>query len=125
MFRIGLTAAAAAAALGLAACATTTPSYYGGMSTQNVNCGAGVLGGALVGGLAGNQVGKGQGQDLATIAGATVGGLFAATRPECQPQAYGQQPYAQQPYGQQAAYGVGNPQPTIVGYDRYGRPLYR
>ena len=37
------------------------------MSAQNVNCGAGVLGGALVGGLAGNQVGKGQGQDLARL----------------------------------------------------------
>ena len=71
MFRIGLTVAA----LGLTACATT-PSPYGGMSAQNVNCGAGVLGGALLGGLAGNQVGKGQGQDLATVAGATVGGLL-------------------------------------------------
>jgi outer membrane lipoprotein SlyB len=121
MVRIGLVAAA----LGLAACATTTPSYYGGMSAQNVNCGAGVLGGALVGGLAGNQVGKGQGQDLATIAGATVGGLFAATRPECQPQAYGQ-PYGQPApyYGQQVAYGS-NPPPNLVGYDRYGRPIYR
>ena len=86
MFRIGLTVAA----LGLTACATTPSPYGGGMSTQNVNCGAGVLGGALLGGLAGNQVGKGQGQDLATVAGATVGGLYAATRPECQPQAYGQ-----------------------------------
>ena len=121
MFRIGLTVAA----LGLGACATT-PSPYGGMSAQNVNCGAGVLGAAVLGGLAGNQIGKGQGQDLATAAGATVGGLIAATRPECQPQAYGRQPvYAQQPvYGQPVAYGYGQ-QPTLVGYDRYGRPIYR
>jgi hypothetical protein len=115
MFRIGLTVAA----LGLTACATT-PSPYAGMSTQNVNCGAGMLGGALLGGLAGNQVGKGQGQDPATIAGATVGGLYAATRPECQPQAYAQPV----PYVQPVAYG-GNPQPTLLGYDRYGRPIYR
>ncbi|HRO13345.1 glycine zipper 2TM domain-containing protein [Amaricoccus sp.] len=114
MHQIGLVAVA----LGLAACATT-PSYYGGVSAQNVNCGTGVLGGALLGGLAGNQVGKGQGQDLATIAGATVGGLFAATRPECQPQAYGR------PYGQPVAYGGHPPQATLVGYDRYGRPIYR
>ena len=64
MFRIGLTVAA----LGLSACAATTPSPYGGMSAQNVNCGAGVLGAAVLGGLAGNQIGKGQGQDLATAA---------------------------------------------------------
>jgi hypothetical protein len=127
MFRIGLTAAAL---LGLAACATT-PSPYGGMSAQNVNCGAGVLGAAVLGGLAGNQIGKGQGQDLATAAGATVGGLIAATRPECQPQAYGQQPaYGQPVYGQPVAYrqpaGYGGyGQPVLVGYDRYGRPVYR
>jgi hypothetical protein len=111
MFRIGLTVAA----LGLAACAG--PSPYGGMSAQNVNCGASVLGAAVLGGLAGNQIGKGQGQDLATAAGATVGGVIAATRPECQPQAYGQQP-VYGPYAQAQA-------PVLVGYDRNGRPIYR
>ena len=116
MFRIGLTVVA----LGLAGCAAP-PSPYGGMSAQNVNCGAGVLGAAVLGGLAGNQIGKGQGQDLATAAGATVGGLIAATRPECQPQAYGQP----QPYGQPAVYGGYPQQPVLVGYDRYGRPIYR
>jgi uncharacterized protein YcfJ len=124
MHRIGLTVAA----LGLAACAATTSPYgYSGtgMSAQDVNCGASVLGGALLGGLAGNQVGKGQGQDLATAAGATVGGLIAATRPQCQPRAYGQPVYGQpQPYGQPAGYGYPQ-QPVIVGYDRYGRPIYR
>jgi outer membrane lipoprotein SlyB len=110
MYRIVLTAAA----LGLAGCGATT-SPYGGMSAQNVNCGAGVLGGAVLGGLAGNQIGKGQGQDLATAAGATVGGLIAATRPECQPQAYGA------PRG----YGGAAPAPVLAGYDRYGRPVYR
>jgi uncharacterized protein YcfJ len=102
-----------ASAIGLTACATTSP--YGGMSAQDVNCGAGVLGGALIGGVAGNQIGKGQGQDLATAAGATIGGMLGATRPECQPQAY----------GQPAAYGRYQPAPVLVGYDRYGRPVYR
>ena len=91
------------------------------MSAQDVNCGAGVLGGAVLGGLAGNQIGKGQGQDLATAAGATVGGLLGATRPECQPQAYGRP----QAYGQPVAYGRYPQAPVLVGYDAYGRPIYR
>ena len=110
MYRIAFTVAA----LGLTACATASP-YGTQISAQDVNCGAGVLGGALLGGLAGNQVGKGQGQDLATAAGATIGGLFGATRPECQPQAY----------GQQQAYGRYPQSPVLVGYDPYGRPVYR
>lgn len=119
------------AAIGLAGCASSTPYGYGGgtMNAQDVNCGAGVVGGAVLGGLAGNQIGQGQGQDLATIAGATVGGLLGATRDQCQRQAYGQQVgYGQPVYGQpaygQPVYGR-NPQPVLVGYDRYGRPLYR
>jgi outer membrane lipoprotein SlyB len=115
MYRIALTVAA----LGLTACATTAPSG-GTLTAADVNCGAGVLGGALLGGIAGNQIGKGQGQSLATAAGATVGGLFGATRPECQPQAYGR-------YPQTPVYG-GYPQapaPVLVGYDPYGRPIYR
>jgi outer membrane lipoprotein SlyB len=121
MSRIALIAAAAVA---LAGCATGSPYGYGGgtMSAQDVNCGAGVLGGAVLGGLAGNQIGKGQGQDLATIAGATVGGLMGATRQQCQPQAYGQPVYAQPVYAQP---GYGRPQPVLAGYDRYGRPVYR
>lgn len=104
----------AAAAIALAGCATTSPYGYSGgtMSAQRVNCGAGVVGGAVLGGLAGNQIGKGTGQDVATIAGATVGGLLGATRENCQPQAYGQQ-------------GYGSARPTLVGYDPYGRPVYR
>ena len=129
MSRIALIAAASIA---LAGCATTSPSPYGygggTMDAQRVNCGAGVLGGAVVGGLAGNQIGKGQGQDLATIAGATVGGLLGATRQTCQPQAYGQPVYGQPAYGQpvygQPAYRR-SPQPVLVGYDRYGQPVYR
>lgn len=127
MSRIALIAAAA---LALAGCATSSPYGYTGsaMSAQNVNCGAGVVGGAVLGGLAGNQIGKGQGQDLATIAGATVGGLLGATRQTCQPQAYGQPVYQQPAYAQpvyaQPGYGR-PPQPVLAGYDRYGRPIYR
>ena len=119
------------AALGVTACATTTSPYGGGtVSAQDVNCGAGVLGGAVLGGLAGNQIGGGKGQDVATAAGATIGGLLGATRRECQPQAYGQPVYRQPGYGQpvyrqpayeQPAYG----RPVFIGYDAYGRPLYR
>jgi len=120
MYRIAFTAAA----LGVTACATTSTPYGGSISAQDVNCGAGVLGGAVLGGLAGNQVGKGQGQDLATAAGATIGGLLGATRSECQPQAYGHG-YARYPQG----YGQPNgryPQTAVlVGYDPYGRPVYR
>jgi len=117
-----------ASAIALAGCATSSPYGYTGtgMSAQRVNCGAGVVGGAVLGGLAGNQIGKGQGQDLATAAGATVGGLLAATRPNCQPQAYGQPTgYGQPVYTQSAGYGGYRPQPVLVGYDPYGRPVYR
>lgn len=129
MYRIALILSAA---LGLAACATTSQPY-GTMSAQDVNCGAGVLGGAVLGGLAGNQIGDGKGRDLATAAGATVGGLIGATRPQCQPQAYGQPAYGQPAYGQpvygqpvyrQPTYSP-YPQPVLAGYDRYGRPVYR
>ena len=120
MYRIALTVAA----LSLTGCTTTAP-YGGEISAQNVNCGAGVLGGAVLGGLAGNQIGKGQGQDLATAAAATVGGLLGATRPVCQPQAYGQPPQTYARYPQPPAYGRYPQTPVLVGYDPYGRPVYR
>lgn len=118
-----------AAAIGLAGCATSSPSPYGygggTMNAQRVNCAAGVAGGAVLGGLAGNQIGKGTGQDVATIAGATVGGLLGATRETCQPQAYGQQPvYTHEPVYGRPPYGHDR-QPVLAGYDRYGRPVYR
>ncbi len=116
------------AAIALAGCAASTPYGAGGAMNRDVNCGAGVVGGAVLGGLAGNQIGKGTGKDVATITGATVGGLLGATRQTCQPQAYGQ-PYPQQPVYGQATYGqpvYGGPrQPVLAGYDRYGRPVYR
>jgi outer membrane lipoprotein SlyB len=122
MYRIGLVAAA----LGLAACSTGSPyqtASYGNTapSARQINCGAGVIGGAAVGGILGNQIGDGKGQDIATAAGATVGGMLGASRPECQTQAYRQPTYGQPAYG---GYGQA-PSPVLVGYDQYGRPVYR
>jgi outer membrane lipoprotein SlyB len=130
MHRIALIAAA----LGLAACSTGSPyqtaPYASGPSARNINCGAGVLGGAAVGGILGNQIGGGKGQDIATAAGATVGGMLGASRAECQPQQTYRQPAYQPTYRptyRQPAYGgygqVSNP--VLVGYDQYGRPVYR
>lgn len=48
---------------------------------QGKGTGLGVIGGAVVGGLLGHQVGGGRGQDLATIAGA-VGGGYAGHKIE-------------------------------------------
>jgi uncharacterized protein YcfJ len=45
----------------------------------NANCIVGTTGAAAVGGIAGNQVGSGTGQDLATVAGATAGGLAGSS----------------------------------------------
>lgn len=45
----------------------------------NANCIVGTAGGAVVGGIAGNQVGGGTGQDLATAAGAAAGGLAGSS----------------------------------------------
>ena len=44
------------------------------ISTQGKETGLGVIGGAVVGGLLGNQVGGGNGRTLATVAGAVGGG---------------------------------------------------
>lgn len=44
------------------------------ITTQGNETGLGVIGGAVVGGLLGNQVGGGNGRTLATVAGAVGGG---------------------------------------------------
>lgn len=64
---------AAAALVALAACEPMNERQ------ANANCIVGTAGGAVVGGLAGNQVGGGTGQDLATAAGAAAGGLAGAS----------------------------------------------
>ena len=45
----------------------------------NANCIVGTAGGAAVGGIAGNQIGGGTGQDRATAAGAAAGGLAGSS----------------------------------------------
>ncbi len=51
------------------------------VATRGQGTGLGVVGGAVVGGLLGNQVGDGRGRDLATIAGA-IGGAVAGNKIE-------------------------------------------
>ena len=51
------------------------------IDTRGQGSGVGAVGGAVVGGLLGNQVGGGRGRDLATVAGA-IGGAFAGNQVE-------------------------------------------
>jgi outer membrane lipoprotein SlyB len=51
------------------------------VTTKGEGSGLGVVGGAIVGGLLGNQVGAGSGKDVATVAGA-VGGAVAGNQIE-------------------------------------------
>lgn len=51
------------------------------VTTKGEGSGLGVVGGAVVGGLLGNQVGAGSGKDVATVAGA-VGGAVAGNQIE-------------------------------------------
>jgi outer membrane lipoprotein SlyB len=51
------------------------------VTTKGQGSGLGVVGGAVVGGLLGNQVGGGRGNDIATVAGA-VGGAVAGNQIE-------------------------------------------
>ena len=51
------------------------------IDTRGHGSGVGAVGGAVVGGLLGNQVGGGRGRDLATVAGA-IGGAFAGNQVE-------------------------------------------
>jgi len=51
------------------------------VTTKGEGSGLGVVGGAIVGGLLGNQVGAGNGKDVATVAGA-VGGAVAGNQIE-------------------------------------------
>jgi uncharacterized protein YcfJ len=57
----------AAVALAVAGC-TQNP-----QTNRELKCAGGVLGGAAVGGVLGNQIGGGSGKQLATAAGAGVG----------------------------------------------------
>lgn len=65
------------AALAVSAC-TADP-----QTNRNIECGAGVLGGAAVGGILGNQVGGGTGKQVATAVGAGAGAAAGTRLPAC------------------------------------------
>ncbi len=50
---------------------------------RQIECGAGVLGGAAVGGILGNQVGGGTGKRVATAVGAGAGAAAGTRLPAC------------------------------------------
>lgn len=66
------------ATLAVAGCAA--PDYQ---TQRQIECGAGVLGGAAVGGILGNQVGGGTGKRVATAVGAGAGAAAGTRLPAC------------------------------------------
>ena len=73
----GLVVFAFAASAALAGC-TSDP-----QTNRDMNCAAGVLGGAAVGGLLGNQIGGGSGRAVATAVGAGAGAAVGTQRAAC------------------------------------------
>lgn len=67
-----------ASAAFLAAGCTANP-----QTNREIECAAGIFGGAAVGGLLGNQVGKGRGREVATAAGAGAGAVAGTQTPAC------------------------------------------
>ncbi|MBB5223523.1 uncharacterized protein YcfJ [Amaricoccus macauensis] len=53
-------------------------------TNRDIQCAGGVIGGAAVGGLLGNQIGGGSGKRLATAAGAGVGAAAGTQLSACQ-----------------------------------------
>jgi uncharacterized protein YcfJ len=53
-------------------------------TNREIQCAGGVVGGAALGGLIGNQIGGGTGKDLATAAGAGLGAAAGTQAPACQ-----------------------------------------
>lgn len=68
----------ALAAFALAGC-TNDPE-----TNREIECAGGILGGAAVGGLLGNQVGSGKGRQAATAVGAGAGAAVGTQLPGCQ-----------------------------------------
>jgi len=52
-------------------------------TNQDLQCAGGVLGGAAVGGLLGNQIGGGSGKRVATAVGAGAGAAVGTQNPAC------------------------------------------
>ncbi len=75
---VSLIAVSAIAGLFVAGC-TANPE-----TNRKLECGAGVVGGAAVGGLLGNQIGGGTGKDIATAVGAGAGAAAGTRLPACQ-----------------------------------------
>ena len=65
------------AALAAAGC-TSNP-----QTNQQLKCAGGVLGGAAIGGILGNQVGGGSGKQIATAVGAGAGAAVGTQAPAC------------------------------------------
>lgn len=68
---------AAASVLAAAGC-TSNP-----QTNRELQCAGGVLGGAAVGGLLGNQIGGGSGKQIATAVGAGAGAAVGTQNPAC------------------------------------------
>jgi uncharacterized protein YcfJ len=68
----------AIAAVTAAAGCTSNP-----QTNQELACAGGVLGGAAVGGLLGNQIGGGSGKQIATAVGAGAGAAAGTQMPAC------------------------------------------
>ncbi len=73
----GLVIIGFATATALAGC-TSDP-----QTNRQIDCAAGVLGGAAVGGLLGNQIGGGSGRAVATAVGAGAGAAVGTQRAAC------------------------------------------
>lgn len=67
----------AAVALAVAGC-TQNP-----QTNRELKCAGGVLGGAAVGGILGNQIGGGSGKQIATAVGAGTGAAIGTQNPAC------------------------------------------
>ncbi|HRO12425.1 glycine zipper 2TM domain-containing protein [Amaricoccus sp.] len=52
-------------------------------TNRELQCAGGVLGGAAVGGLLGNQIGGGSGKQIATAVGAGTGAAIGTQNPAC------------------------------------------
>lgn len=105
----------------------TLASCAGGPNSQT-GAVIGGLGGAAVGGIIGNQSGRGLegaaiGAGLGALGGAAIGNAQDQRNNQRRADAYQQQPppYQQQPYQQQPVYRDAYGRPV----DQYGRPVYR
>ncbi len=63
--------------VGVAAC-TSNP-----QTNREIECGAGVVGGAAIGGILGNQIGGGTGKSIATAVGAGAGAAAGTQMDAC------------------------------------------